>query len=57
MQNHDKGPKDVLVRSYPRWKAGKREWVRSAFRASWYRLSLGDSKDQLVFGFYQTATG
>jgi hypothetical protein len=57
MQNHGKGPKDVLVRSYPRWKAGKREWVRSALRASWHRLSLRDSKDQLVFGFYQTATG
>lgn len=57
MSNHGKGPKDALVKSYPRWKAGKRERVRSALRASWHRLSLRVSKDQLAFGFYQTATG
>jgi hypothetical protein len=57
MRKHGKGPKDVLVKSYPRWKAGKRERVSKALRASWHRLSLRDSKDQLVFGFYQSATG
>jgi hypothetical protein len=57
MPKHGKGPKDVLVKSYPRWKAGKREWVRSALRASWHRLSLKDSKDQLIFGFCRSATG
>jgi hypothetical protein len=57
MLNHGKGPKDVLVKRYPRWKRGKREQVRSALRASWHRLKLRNSKDQLVFGFYQSATG
>jgi hypothetical protein len=54
MHYHGKGPKDVLVKAYPRWKAGKREWVRQAHRSSWHRLSLRDSEDQLVFGFYQS---
>ena len=57
MVTHGKAPKDVLVKSYARWKAGKRERVRKAFRASWHRLSLQASDDQLVFGFYQSATG
>jgi hypothetical protein len=56
MHNHGKGPKDVLVKSYPRWKAGKRERVRTALRASWHRLRLRASDDQLVFGFYQSGT-
>lgn len=57
MPKHGKGPKDVLVKRYPRWRRGKREQVQSALRASWHRLSLRNSKDQLVFGFYQSATG
>lgn len=57
MHYHGKGPKDVLVKSYRRWKAGKREWVRQAHRSSWHPDSLRDSKDQLVFGFYQSAPG
>jgi hypothetical protein len=57
MPKHGKAPKDVLVKRYPRWKRGKREEVRSAFRASWYPLSLRHSKDQSFFGFYQSAKG
>jgi len=54
MVTHGKGTKDVLVKAYRRWKAGKREWVPSAHRSAWHRDSLRDSKDQLVFGFYQS---
>ena len=54
MRKHGKGPKDVLVKRYPRWKDGKREEVRTALRSAAYPLSLWKSKDQLVFGFYQT---
>jgi hypothetical protein len=56
MHHHGKGPKDVLVKAYPRWKKGNREWVRQALRASWHPLSLRDSKDQLVFEFYRSGT-
>jgi hypothetical protein len=56
MPKHGKGPKDVLVRSYARWKAGKRERVSKALRASWHRLSLRASDGQLVFGFYQSGS-
>jgi hypothetical protein len=48
---HGKGPKDVFVKAYRRWKAGKREWVRYARRSSWHPDSLRDSPDQLDFGF------
>ena len=51
MFTHGKGPKDVLVRTYARWRRGKRERVQTALRASWHRLSLRASKDQLVLGF------
>ncbi len=51
MHIHGKGPKDVFVRRYPRWRNGQREWVRQAFRSSWHRLSLLESKSQLAFGF------
>jgi hypothetical protein len=51
MPNHGKGPKDVLVKASPRWKAGKREWVRQALRSSWHPVSLRASPDQLDFGF------
>ena len=54
MPKHGKGPKDVLIKRYPRWKRGKREQVRSALRASWHPLSLRASKDQLAFGFFQS---
>ncbi|SFV19100.1 hypothetical protein SAMN05192541_14534 [Bradyrhizobium arachidis] len=54
MATRGKGPKDVFVKRYSRWKAGKREQVRDAHRAAAYRLSLRRSKDQLVFGFYQS---
>jgi hypothetical protein len=57
MATYGKGPKDVLVKSYARWKAGKRERVSQAFRASWHRLSLRASDDQLVFGFYRSTPG
>jgi hypothetical protein len=54
MLKHGKGPKDVLVKRYPRWKRGKREEVRTALRGSWHPLSLRTSKNQLAFGFYQS---
>lgn len=54
MRHHGKGPKDVLVKRYPRWKDGKRKEVRSALRSIAPPLSLRKSKDQLVFGFYQS---
>lgn len=54
MRNHGKGPKDVLVKRYPRWKDGKRGEVRSALRSISPPLSQRKSKDQLVFGFYQS---
>lgn len=54
MSKHGKGPKDVLVKRYSRWKDGKREEVRTALRGSWHPLSLRKSKDQLVLGFYQS---
>lgn len=51
MHHHGKGPKDVLVRSYARWRRGKRQTVRMAHRAAWHRLRLRDSPDQFAFDF------
>lgn len=51
MQTHGQGPKDVLVRRYRRWRRGKIEWVRDAFRSAWHPLSLRPSVDQFEFTF------
>lgn len=48
---HGKGPKDVFVRSYGRWRRGRYERVCSAHRGSWHQVSLNPSPDQLDFGF------
>lgn len=52
MVTHGEGPKDVLVRSYGRWRRGRYERVRSASRGSWHRLRLRFSPHQLHFGFW-----
>ncbi|ACF03387.1 hypothetical protein Rpal_4898 [Rhodopseudomonas palustris TIE-1] len=48
---HGKGPRDVFVRSYPRWRNGKRHTVLSGRRSNRLTTSLRRSKDQLDFGF------
>jgi hypothetical protein len=53
MQTHGKGPKDVLVRLYARWKRGKRELVPMALRSVSPKLSHRKSSKQLDFGFDQ----
>ena len=49
MFTHGKGPKDVFVRSYGRWRYGRYERVGYARRGSQHRLSLRLSPDQLTF--------
>lgn len=56
MLSHGKGPKDVLVRRYPRWKGGKRELVPTALRSVSPKLSHRKSSKQLDFGFEQPGT-
>lgn len=51
MWKHGKGPKDVLVKRYVRWRKGKREDVQQALRSNRMVLSLRHSKDQLSFSF------
>jgi len=51
MHKHGRGPKDVLVKRYPRWRDGKRERVPTAPRSNRLSLSLRQSKDQLSFDF------
>jgi hypothetical protein len=51
MVSHGRGPKDVLVKRYPRWRDGKRHWVQQALRSNRSFLSLRKSKDQFDFGF------
>lgn len=48
---HGRGPKDVFVRKYGRWRFGRYEHVRDAHRAASNRLSLRQSPNQLDFGF------
>lgn len=48
---HGKGPKDVFVRKYGRWRFGRYERVRDAHRGSRHQMSLHHSPDQLDFGF------
>lgn len=55
MVTHGKGPKDVFVRSYGRWRRGHYERVPSAPRASWHKLRLQSSPDQLAFWPYWDA--
>lgn len=52
MVEHGKGPKDVFVRPYGRWRKGRYERVRSAYRGSWHRMRLCLSPEQLHFGFW-----
>lgn len=51
MSLHGKGPKDVLVRTYRRWRHGKMERVRQALRSASHKMALRWSEDQLVLGF------
>jgi len=53
MRSHGKGPKDVLVRRYPRWKRGRRELVSMALRSISPKLSHRKSNKQMDFGFEQ----
>jgi hypothetical protein len=48
---HGRGPKDVFVRQYGRWREGRYERVRDAHRGHSHRMSLRHSPDQLDFGF------
>ena len=52
MSHHGKGPKDVFVRSYPRWVRGRRKRVSKAFRSASHKLGHRKSREQLSFGFY-----
>lgn len=52
MSHHGKGPKDVLVRRYPRWKRGRRERVAQALRSASHKLSHRKTSKQLAFAFY-----
>lgn len=51
MYTHGKGPKDVLVKRYVRWRKGKREDVQQALRSNRFVLSLRQSRDHLAFCF------
>lgn len=51
MHKHGRGPKDVLVKRYNRWRRGKRHEVPQSRRSNRIVLSLRASKDQLTFGF------
>lgn len=50
MRNHGRGPKDVLVRGYLRWRRGKIEWVRVALRSISPPAPRGSLEDQLSLG-------
>ncbi len=50
-KTHGRGPKDVFVRKYGRWRTGSYERVRDARRGHDGRMSLRKSPDQLDFGF------
>ena len=50
-RTHGKGPKDVFVPSYGRWRDGRYHRVRDALRGHDHRMSLRPSPDQLDFGF------
>jgi hypothetical protein len=52
MSHHGKGPKDVFVRSYRRWRKGRYQRVCDAHRGSWHRIRLRLSTEQLHFGFW-----
>lgn len=54
---HGRGPKDVFVPTYSRWKEVKREKVRDAHCSKWTRLSVRASKDQLDLGSNLSAPG
>lgn len=52
MPKHGKGPKDVLVKSYPRWKAGKPpveaaflDWVEREMVCSLIRKQMSKRDD------------
>jgi hypothetical protein len=46
-----KGPKDVFVGAYPRWKRGRRERVSQHTRGTSHKLGFRASPFQLDFGF------
>jgi len=48
---HGKGPKDLLVRKYRRWRRGRLEWVAQALRSISPKMSLRHSNEQLTFAF------
>lgn len=50
MRKHGKGPRDVLVSNYRRWRRGKLERVRRALRSANHKMALRRSKDQLSLG-------
>ena len=50
MRKHGRGPKDVLVHKYRRWRRGKFERVAQALRSASHKMALRRSKDQLSLG-------
>ncbi len=50
METHGRGPKDVWVRRYLRWRFGRLEWVCEARRSNNPQAPRGDLEDQLTFG-------
>lgn len=47
METHGRGPKDIFVRGYPRWRHGKLEWVRAAHRSNDPPPALKPSPEQM----------
>jgi hypothetical protein len=47
MRKGGRGPRDVLVRKYPRWRDGKRQTVKKALRGKDHALSVRASRLQL----------
>jgi len=51
MAKYGNGLKIVLVKSYVRWRFGKREHVEEYSRGAWHPIRFRPSPYQLDFGF------